>query len=74
MKKMNHKLIFVVFVILLLAGMIPFKFTATPDPILFGWLPGPLLYWWILMGINLIFVLLVAKSFVESGDEEDKNE
>ena len=71
MKKMNHKLILIVFVILFFAAMYPSQFTKTPDPILFGWLPAPLLYWWALMGVNLIFVLWVAKSFVDGdgGDE-----
>lgn len=73
MKKMNHKLILTIFVILLLASMIPTAFTSTPDPIFFGWLPGPLLYWWILMAVNLVFVLMVAKQFVESDEGEDKD-
>ncbi len=63
---MNHKLILIIFVILLLLGMVPFSFTATPEPYIFGWLPFPLLYWWILMIINLIFVLWVAKKFTDS--------
>lgn len=71
MKKLNNKLILTIFIILLLAAMIPTKFTETPDPILFGWLPGPLLYWWVLMGINLIFVLVVSKKFIESDEGED---
>lgn len=70
---MNHKAIFATFVILLLAAMIPTNFTNTPDPILFGWLPGPLLYWWVLMAVNLVFVLVVAKQFVESDEGEDKD-
>lgn len=71
MKKTNHKLVLTIFVILLLAAMVPTSFTATPDPIFFGWLPGPLLYWWVLMAVNLAFVLVVAKKFVENEDEED---
>ena len=63
---MNHKLILIIFVILLLLGMVPFSFTATSEPYIFGWLPFPLLYWWILMIINLIFVLWVAKKFTDS--------
>ena len=70
-KKMNHKLILAVFVVLLLAAMVPTQFTTTPDPIFFGWLPGPLLYWWALMAVNLVFVLVVAKQFVESDEGED---
>ncbi len=73
MKKMNHKLIITIFVILLLAAMVPTSFTATPEPIFFGWLPGPLLYWWGLMAVNLVFVLVVAKQFVESDEGEDKD-
>lgn len=73
MKKMNHKLILSIFVVLLLAAMIPTEFTATPDPILFGWLPAPLLYWWVLMAVNLVFVLMVAKHFVESSEGEDED-
>ncbi|MDR7870883.1 MAG: hypothetical protein RIN55_08500 [Tissierellaceae bacterium] len=69
---MNHKLILSIFAVLLLLGMIPFSFTATPEPYIFGWLPLPLLYWWVLMGINLIFVLWVANSFVKNAKEEDK--
>lgn len=74
MKKRNNKLIFLIFTILLLAAMIPFNFTETPYPILFGWLPATLLYWWGLMGVNLIFVLWVAKAFVNDDKEEDKHE
>lgn len=61
---MNNKIIFIVFVILLLSAMIPFSFTESPEPYIFGWLPFPLFYWWLLMFINLAFVLIVAKKFV----------
>lgn len=67
---MNHKLILSIFVILLLLGMVPFSFTATPQPYVFGWLPFPLLYWWILMAINLVFVLWVAKEFTKNSKKE----
>ncbi|MBC8587208.1 hypothetical protein [Paratissierella segnis] len=69
---MNHKLILSIFVVLLLLAIIPFSFTASPEPYIFGWLPLPLLYWWSLMVINLIFVLWVAKKFTESAKEEKK--
>lgn len=67
---MNHKLILSIFVVLLLLAMIPFSFTASPEPYIFGWLPMHLLYWWILMIINLIFILWVAKKFTDSAKEE----
>jgi len=63
---MNNKLVFIVFVILLMLAMLPFSFTESPEPYVFGWLPFPLFYWWILMFVNLVFVLIVAKKFVES--------
>lgn len=69
---MNHKLILSIFVVLLLLAIIPFSFTASPEPYIFGWLPLPLLYWWGLMVINLIFVLWVAKKFTKSAKEEKK--
>lgn len=71
---MNHKLILIIFVILLLLGMAPFSFTATPEPYVFGWLPFPLLYWWILMAINLVFVLWVANSFVKDANKDPREE
>lgn len=67
---MKYKLIFTIFVILLMLALIPFKFTASPEPFLFGWLPLTLAYWWILMFLNLIFVLWVAYSFVKSDDND----
>lgn len=69
MKK--NTLIKVVFVILLLLAMLPFGFTKSPEPYVFGWLPFPLFYWWILMFVNLIFVLIVAKDFVNNGEDEE---
>ncbi len=71
---MNHKLILTIFVILLLLAMIPFSFTATPEPYVFGWLPLPLLYWWGLMIVNLVFVLWVAKKFTMHSKGESKHE
>lgn len=71
---MNHKKILTIFVVLLLLAVIPFSFTANPEPYLFGWLPFPLLYWWVLMVVNLIFVLWVAKKFTESSKGELKDE
>lgn len=69
---MKHKLILSIFAILLLLGMAPFSFTATPEPYIFGWLPFPLLYWWILMAINLIFVLWVTKQFTKNAKKEEQ--
>ncbi len=69
MKK--NTLIKVVFVILLLLAMLPLGFTKSPEPYVFGWLPFPLFYWWILMFVNLIFVLIVAKDFVNNGEDEE---
>lgn len=68
---MNHKLILGIFAILLFLGVAPFSFTATPDPYLFGWLPLSLGYWWVLMAVNLVFVLWVAKEFVKHAKEEE---
>ncbi|MGN9165817.1 hypothetical protein ACTNDY_11150 [Tissierellaceae bacterium HCP3S3_D8] len=69
---MNHRLVLTIFIILLLLAMIPFSFTATPEPYIFGWLPFPLLYWWGLMIVNLIFVLWVAKKFTIYSKGESK--
>lgn len=71
---MNNKLILTIFVVLLCAGMIPFEFTSTPEPYVFGWLPFSLLYWWILMFINLIFIAWVCRSFVKSAEKDKKEE
>lgn len=71
---MNHKRILTIFVILFLAGAIPWPFTSGEQTYLFGWLPGCLLYWWILMIINLIFVLWVAKVFVASNEKKEGEE
>ena len=71
---MNHKKILTIFVVLLLLALIPFGFTSTPEPYVFGWLPFPLLYWWILMIVNLVFVLYVAKEFVKYEGEDDNDE
>lgn len=68
---MKHKLILVVFVVLLSLAMIPFGFTMSPEPYVFGWLPFPLFYWWILMAVNLAFVLWVAKEFVKHEKEDE---
>lgn len=68
---MKNKYIFIIFVILLLAAMIPFSFTSRPEPFLFGWLPLSLAYWWTLMIVNLIFVLWVAYSFVKNNNDEE---
>lgn len=70
MKKKN--IIKIIFAILLLLAMIPFNFTNSPEPYLFGWLPFPLFYWWILMFLNLIFVLFVAYDFVKNEKDEEK--
>lgn len=73
---MNNKRVFVIFVVLLLLAMVPFAFTKSPEPYIFGWLPRPLLYWWILMIVNFVFVIKVARDFVKDAqkakDEEDK--
>lgn len=66
--KRNTK-IFVIFVILLLAAMIPFEFTMNPEPYVFGWLPFPLLYWWILIAINFSFMIWVAYPWLK-GDKK----
>lgn len=71
---MNHKLIAIIFAVLLLAGMLPFGFTASPEPLVFGWLPFPLLYWWVLMFLNLVFVLWVAHCFVKEAEEKNRAE
>ena len=68
---MKHKLIFIIFIVLLLAAMIPFGFTLSPEPYVFGWLPFPLLYWWIHMLLNLVFVLWVAREFVKHEGEDE---
>ncbi|MDD7305757.1 MAG: hypothetical protein PUG67_04125 [Peptoniphilaceae bacterium] len=71
MKKKN-KIIMGIFIVLLLLAMIPFSFTKSAEPYIFGFLPFPLFYWWILMFVNLIFVLIVAHDFVKNEkDEED---
>ena len=71
MKKKN-KIIMGIFIVLLLLAMIPFSFTKSAEPYIFGFLPFPLFYWWILMVVNLIFVLIVAHDFVKNEkDEED---
>lgn len=70
MKKKN--IIKIIFAILLLLAMIPFSFTKSPEPYIFGWLPFPLFYWWILMFLNLIFVLFVAYDFVKNEKDEEK--
>ena len=55
--------------------MMPFEFTKSPEPYMFGWLPFPLFYWWILMFVNLIFVLFVVKDFAKNEkDGEENNE
>lgn len=63
---MNNKIILPVFAVLFLLGAIPFGFTALPEATLFGWMPLALAYWWGLMGINLVFVLLVSKHFLNT--------
>lgn len=70
-KRMNHKLIGVIFAVLYLLGALPLPFTKGEQMLLFGWMPICLLYWWILMVVNLIFVLWVCKRFVDSNKEED---
>ena len=71
---MNNKLILIIFIILLGAAIIPFSFTSTLGPYIFGWLPFPLLYWWILMFLNLIFMFWVCKSFVKSVESNKEEE
>ncbi len=71
---MNNKRIFTIFIILFLAAAIPWLFTKGDQVYLFGWLPGCLLYWWILMIINLIFVLRVAKEFVATSEKNKEGE
>ncbi|NLY46964.1 MAG: hypothetical protein GX053_13395 [Tissierella sp.] len=71
---MNHKLIVSIFIILLLLAMIPFSFTATPEPYLFGWLPFPLMFWWVLMIVNLFFVLWVANTFTKNAEKNAKED
>ncbi|WP_297281315.1 hypothetical protein [uncultured Anaerococcus sp.] len=74
MKKKN-KFILCIFIILLFLAMMPFEFTKSPEPYMFGWLPFPLFYWWILMFVNLIFVLFVVKDFAKNEkDGEENNE
>lgn len=67
---MNNKRIGIIFVILFLLAALPFPFTAGVQTFLFGWLPASLAYWWVLMIINLVFVLVVCKKFVESSKAE----
>jgi len=70
--KRNTKVL-IIFVILLLAAMIPFKFTNSPEPYLFGWLPLPLFYYWLLVVLNFIFLLWVCLSWLkEVRQREDK--
>lgn len=69
---MNHKRILTIFVVLLLLAMLPFGFTKSPEPYIFGWLPFPLMYWWALMFVNLGFVLYVAAQFVKNEKEDDQ--
>ena len=67
--------IFIIFIVLFLAGVIPFKFTKTPEPYIFGWLPFPLFYWWIVIALSFIFLLWVAFSWIkldEKGKEDKK--
>lgn len=71
MKKKN-KIIMSIFIILLLLAMIPFGFTKSPEPYIFGWIPFPLFYWWTLMFINLVFVLYVVHDFVENEKDEEE--
>lgn len=71
---MNHKLIGTIFAVLFLLGMLPMPFTAGEQMLLFGWLPLALAYWWVLMVLNLIFVLWVCKSFVNSSKKEEEQE
>ena len=69
---MKNKLVLSIFIILLLAAVIPFKFTTTQGLYLFGWLPVVLAYWWTLMIVNLVFILWVAKMFISIEDETEK--
>jgi hypothetical protein len=66
---MKNKIIIPIFVVLFLLGAVPWPFTAQPTPYIGGWLPFPLAFWWILMAVNLIFVLLVAKHFVNVSEK-----
>ena len=71
---MNNKIVLPIFTVLLLAAVIPFKFTTTQGQYLFGWLPVVLAYWWTLMILNLVFVLWISKMFMNSNDETKKEE
>lgn len=64
---MNHKCIGGIFAVLFFLCVAPFPFTQGAQVYLFGWLPMALAYWWVLMVANLVFVLWVCKSFVDSG-------
>lgn len=66
----NQKVL-IIFIILLLAGAIPFKFTANPEPYIFGWLPFPLLYWWILVVLDLVFLLWVTYSWLNDNKKKE---
>lgn len=68
---MNNKRVGIIFVILFLLAALPLPFTSGPQTYLFGWLPLALAYWWVLMIVNLVFVLLVCKKFVEAGKKKE---
>lgn len=70
---MKNKIIIPVFIVLFLLGFIPFPFTASSGTLLFGWLPLTLAYWWALMIVDVIFVLLVSKHFVDTSKDEEGN-
>ncbi|SHH17708.1 hypothetical protein SAMN02745245_00746 [Anaerosphaera aminiphila DSM 21120] len=71
---MKNKIIIPIFVVLFILGAFPFKFTAQSGNYLFGWLPVPLAFWWLLMIVNLVFVLIVSKHFVNVSERESKDE
>ena len=68
---MKNKIIIPIFLVLFLLSFIPFAFTESCTPLLFGWLPTPLAYWWILLVADLIFVFIVCRHFVKTSEKEE---
>lgn len=66
----RNTLTLVIFAILFLAACIPFGFTESPEPYVFGWLPFPLLYWWILVGLNFVFLLWTTYAWLKEIGEK----
>lgn len=68
---MKNKVIIPIFVVLFLLGFLPWPFTTGNQILLFGWLPLTLGFWWLLMIVDVVFVLIVSKHFVNTSKEEE---